>query len=109
MNVDSQAHASAGVSSKRMPDVALSEVELRALPSMLTVSQAASLLQISRSSAYKAVQSGEWPTRVVRVGRTVRIPTAEVLRLLGLAGGGSDGLDEASKAVLQPQDQLGVS
>ena len=39
---------------------------------------------IGRSSAYQAVRTGEWPTRVVRVGRCIRIPTAEVLRLLGL-------------------------
>jgi excisionase family DNA binding protein len=66
------------------------EDELRLLPPALTVEQAARLLRIGRSKAYQAVQSGEWPTRVLRVGRCIRIPTAEVLRLLGLPSEDSD-------------------
>jgi excisionase family DNA binding protein len=59
-------------------------VEVRQLPPALTVEQATGLLRIGRSKAYDAVRTGEWPTRIVRVGRCIRIPTAEVLRLLGL-------------------------
>jgi excisionase family DNA binding protein len=68
-----------------MPGVPiLTADEIRLLPPALTVEQAAGLLRIGRSKAYQAVKSGEWPTRVVRVGRCIRIPTADVLRLLGL-------------------------
>jgi excisionase family DNA binding protein len=56
--------------------------DLGRLPAVLTVTQAAGLLGIGRSHAYEAVQTGEWPTRVIRIGRCIRIP-AEVLRLLG--------------------------
>lgn len=58
--------------------------EVRHLPAALTVIQAARLLRIGRSSAYQAVQAGTWPTRIIRVGRSIRIPAAEVLALLGL-------------------------
>ena len=58
--------------------------EIRRLPAALTVVQAARLLGIGRSSAYQAVKSGAWPARVLRVGRTIRIPSAEVLALLGI-------------------------
>jgi excisionase family DNA binding protein len=53
--------------------------EVRHLPAALTVIQAARLLRIGRRSAYQAVQAGTWPTRVVRVGRSIRIPAAGVL------------------------------
>jgi excisionase family DNA binding protein len=61
-----------------------SAVEVCQLPPVLTVEQAARLLRIGRSKAYDAVRTGDWPTRIVRVGRCIRTPTAEVLRLLGL-------------------------
>jgi excisionase family DNA binding protein len=66
------------------------EDEIRRLPPALTVEQAARLLRIGRSKAYEAVKTGEWPTRVLRVGRCIRIPTADVLRLLGLPPEDSD-------------------
>jgi excisionase family DNA binding protein len=64
--------------------------EIRRLPPALTVVQAAALLGIGRSNAYHAVRTQTWPTRVVRVGRCIRIPTAEVLRLLGIETSGEE-------------------
>ena len=61
----------------------VTRADLGRLPAVLTVTQAAGLLGIGRSHAYEAVQTGEWPTRVIRIGRCIRIPAAEVLRLLG--------------------------
>ncbi|MFZ0147019.1 MAG: helix-turn-helix domain-containing protein [Xanthobacteraceae bacterium] len=46
----------------------------------LTVDEAAEILRISRSSAYKAVRSGEIPC--VRVARRFIIPRAAIERLL---------------------------
>jgi len=63
---------------------ALTADEIRRLPPALTVIQAARLLRIGRSSAYQAVQAGTWPTPIIRVGRSIRIPAAEVLALLGI-------------------------
>jgi excisionase family DNA binding protein len=64
----------------------MTSASLTRLPAALTVSQAAAVLGIGRSHAYAAVRSGEWPTSVIRVGRCIRIPAAEVLRLLGAEG-----------------------
>jgi excisionase family DNA binding protein len=61
----------------------LTRADIGRLPAALTVAQAAELLGIGRSHAYEAVKTGEWPTRVIRVGRCIRIPAAEVLRLHG--------------------------
>jgi excisionase family DNA binding protein len=64
--------------------------EIRRLPPVLTVVQAAALLGIGRSNAYHAVKTDSGPTRVVRVGSCIRIPTAEVLRLLGIETSGDE-------------------
>jgi predicted DNA-binding transcriptional regulator AlpA len=59
------------------------------LPGTITVPEAASLLGVSKSAAYRAIEarlSGDvkaWPTNVIRVGRTLRIPSGELLALLG--------------------------
>lgn len=66
----------------------LSDDNVRELPVALTVSQAAGMLRISRSTAYQAIHEGRWPTRVVRVGRSIRVPKVDVLGLLGLAEDG---------------------
>ena len=47
----------------------------------LTVPEAAHLLRLSRSSTYTAVSLGYLPS--VRIGSSIRIPTAELRRLLG--------------------------
>lgn len=50
------------------------------LPTVMSVSEAAALLGISRNSAYEAVRSGELPA--LRFGRSIRIPGAALNRLL---------------------------
>lgn len=59
--------------------------DLAELPAVLNVEQAAEVLGLSRTAAYELIRSGEWPTPVFRLGRLIRIPTAPVLRLLGVA------------------------
>lgn len=43
----------------------------------ITVSEAASLVQVGRSTGYALVASGEWPS--IRIGGSVRVPV-EALR-----------------------------
>ncbi len=50
------------------------------LPPTLSVEKAADILGVSRSSAYRAANSGEIPT--FRVGRRLLVPTAKLLVLL---------------------------
>lgn len=52
------------------------------LPPTLTVERAAEILGVSRQSAYEGVKRGEIPS--IRVGRRLIVPTAQLLRLLGV-------------------------
>jgi excisionase family DNA binding protein len=49
----------------------------------LTCDEVAGILGVGRSTVYRAVKSGDLPA--ITLGRTVRIPTAPLVRLLGLA------------------------
>jgi excisionase family DNA binding protein len=64
--------------------------EARRLPTVLTVAEAGRLLGVHRSRAYELVADGTIP--VIRYGRGMRVPTAKVLKMLGLEPeGGRDG------------------
>ncbi len=62
----------------------LTLTELLALPLMVDVSTAARALGLSRSTAYELARRGEFPCRVLHVGSSYRVPTAELLRILGI-------------------------
>ncbi len=55
-----------------------------ALPTTLSLPEAARLLGIGRTHAYTLAGHGEFPVPVIRLGRIVRVPTAPLLTLLGL-------------------------
>jgi hypothetical protein len=59
-------------------------VEIRRLPQLSRPSRLPACSASAGSSAYQAVKAGTWPTRVLRLGRTIRIPAAGVLALLGI-------------------------
>jgi len=59
-------------------------METNELPLTLTVEEAAELLGIGRSVAYRAVQTGEIPA--IRIGRRLLVPRARLLELLGEPG-----------------------
>lgn len=65
------------ITMQRPPDI-----EAAALPSTLTVPQAAQVLGIGRTLAYELVRADAWPTPIVRAGRLIKIPTAPLLKLL---------------------------
>jgi predicted DNA-binding transcriptional regulator AlpA len=75
----------------------LSRAELLALPAVVPLwPDAARAVGVGRSRAYEMVRSGEWPTRVLRLGSMIRVPSAELLALLGIeqqapSGGRPDG------------------
>jgi len=58
------------------------------LPGTISVPEAASLLGVSKSAAYRAIDArlsgdtGAWPTNIIRIGRTIRIPSSELQALL---------------------------
>jgi predicted DNA-binding transcriptional regulator AlpA len=59
--------------------------ELRRWPPTVPLwPDAASALGLSRTAAYDLVRRGELPVRTLRLGRLLRVPTAELLAVLGI-------------------------
>ncbi|MEU8196308.1 helix-turn-helix domain-containing protein [Microbispora amethystogenes] len=61
----------------------LTLAEVQALPAVVPLLLAARALGLSRNTAYRLVQRGEFPCRVIRAGETYRVPTVELLVLIG--------------------------
>ncbi len=64
------------------------------LPEVLTIEEAAKVLRISRGAAYALARQwldsgGKEGLPVVRLGRSLRVPRAGLLRLLDVGGHGS--------------------
>ncbi|WP_018564529.1 helix-turn-helix domain-containing protein [Streptomyces sp. PsTaAH-124] len=58
--------------------------EIFELPVTVDLRTAARALGICRGTAYRLVYEGTFPCSIMRVGRQYRIPTAELMRLLGI-------------------------
>jgi len=63
---------------------AMTRAELRALPAVIDVATAARALGLGRSTAYDLARRGKFPCRVLHIGSSYRVPTAELLRVLGI-------------------------
>jgi excisionase family DNA binding protein len=59
-------------------------VELLAMPVTVDIGTAARALGLGRSTGYELARRGEFPCRVLHVGSSYRVPTAELMRLLGV-------------------------
>ncbi len=55
---------------------------LAGLPPVIDLMDAAGLLGLGRTTAYKLVRTGQWPTPIIRIGRLIRVPTAPLVDLL---------------------------
>jgi helix-turn-helix protein len=62
----------------------LTRTELLALPVVVDVPTAARALGLGRSTAYELARRDEFPCPVLRVGSSYRVPTAGLLRVLGI-------------------------
>jgi excisionase family DNA binding protein len=62
----------------------LTMAELLALPATVDVTTAARALGLGRSTAYELARRNALPCRVLRLGSSYRIPTADLLRVLGI-------------------------
>jgi len=56
---------------------------LLALPLMVDIRTAARALGLSRSKGYELARRNEFPCRVLHVSSSYRVPTVELLRVLG--------------------------
>jgi hypothetical protein len=64
-------------------------VDPRCLPPTTTVPVACELLGIGRRNGYQLVRDGAFPVKVIPLGGTYRVVTAELLRLLGISPEGA--------------------
>ncbi len=62
----------------------LSREELLALPPVVSVETAARALGCGRTLAYDLLRRGEFPCRVLRLGSRWVVPTADLLRAIGV-------------------------
>jgi excisionase family DNA binding protein len=58
--------------------------QLYALPTVVDLMTAARALGIGRTKAYRLAHDGQFPVRIIRVGTHYHIPTADLLKILGL-------------------------
>jgi len=63
----------------------MTEEEILALPTVVDVPTAAAILGIGRTAAYELIRTNRWPTRVLRMGKLIRIPTAPLRALVGVS------------------------
>lgn len=59
--------------------------ELLALPAAVDLDTGNRALGLGRSKGYELAKRGEYPCRVLRLGKAYRVVTADLLNLLGLA------------------------
>ncbi|MEU5885175.1 helix-turn-helix domain-containing protein [Spirillospora sp. NPDC047279] len=57
--------------------------DLLDLPAVVDIMTAARALGLSRTYAYQLARKGRFPCRVIRIGSCYRVPTADLLTLLG--------------------------
>lgn len=70
-----------------LPGAGLTREELLALPVVVDLGTAARALGLGRSTAYELARGGQFPCRILRIRRSYRVPTAELLKVLGIAYG----------------------
>jgi hypothetical protein len=63
----------------------MSKAELLALPATVDLETANRALGLGRSKGYDLARREQYPCRVLRLGSTYRVVTAELQALLGLA------------------------
>lgn len=65
-------------------DEPMTMAELRTLPATVDLVTAGRALGLGRTAAYALARNGEFPCRLLHMGRIYRVPTADLLRALGL-------------------------
>ena len=63
---------------------AMTREELLALPASTNLVTAARAFGIGKSKAYEMAASGQFPVKVLRLGKSYRVRTADLLTMLGI-------------------------
>ncbi len=85
----------------------LTRAELLALPAVIDVATAAQALGLGRSTAYELARRDAFPCRVLHIGSSYRIPTADLLRILGIDP--ASAIDSAPKSAALPSNDRRTS
>jgi hypothetical protein len=72
----------------------MTPAEIRTLPATVDVATAGRALGIGRTKAYQLARDGEFPCRLLHLGCTYRVVTADLLTVLGLAPGTESAVGE---------------
>jgi hypothetical protein len=64
----------------------LTAAEIRSLPATIDLVTAGRVFGIGRTKAYQLARTGEFPCRVLRIGSSYRVATADLISALGLTG-----------------------
>ncbi|GLY86073.1 DNA-binding protein [Actinoallomurus iriomotensis] len=67
----------------------LSLAEIQRLPAVVDLVTAGQALGLGRTKTYALARTGDFPCRLIRVGKSYLVPTAELLSLLGLPPAGA--------------------
>ncbi|MBE1586782.1 helix-turn-helix domain-containing protein [Nonomuraea angiospora] len=62
---------------------ALTLAEIQQLPAVVDVVTAGRALGLGRTTAYQLARDGQFPCRIIHVGKRYLVPTAALLALLG--------------------------
>lgn len=65
----------------------MSREELAALPTTTTIETAARALGLGRTRAYQLARENRFPCKIIRIGTTYHVVTADLLRLLAVTEG----------------------
>ncbi|MGQ4387469.1 hypothetical protein [Streptomyces sp. SAS_270] len=63
----------------------MTRAELLALPAAIDLDTGNRALGLGRSKGYELAKRGQYPCKVLRLGKAYRVVTADLLNLLGLA------------------------
>jgi predicted DNA-binding transcriptional regulator AlpA len=59
--------------------------DLENLPPLMTLTQTADILHVTRQHIYNMLKADAFPIRTVKLGKSHRVVTADLLRFLGAA------------------------
>jgi hypothetical protein len=62
----------------------MSQAELQALPAVVDLTTAGRAFGIGRTKAFELARAGEFPVKVIQVGRKLRVSKAVILEALGV-------------------------
>jgi len=75
-----------------MSDLQMQKDELLALPVSVDLTTAGRAFGLGRTRSYELARAGQFPCRVIPVGRKFRVPRSALLEALGVKDSTADGL-----------------